>query len=140
MQLLLINKDALQVNETLSRAGSMIEQWTGPSVQKESLKVFFLVLQVCHYLTAGQVCITKSRIISLLSYDFEKGDCINSNIMMFFVGQNDLFHSLTIMLGHFIYVYLCFIYMEMMSLTRFMSSDLDVYPPSNRPTYLLNSL
>ncbi|XP_060570323.1 MAU2 chromatid cohesion factor homolog [Ruditapes philippinarum] len=53
--LLLINRDALQVNETLSRAGSMIEQWTGPSVQKESLKVFFLVLQVCHYLTAGQV-------------------------------------------------------------------------------------
>lgn len=55
-QLLLIKKDAVQVNETLSRAGAMIEQWTGPAVQKESLKVFFLVLQVCHYLTAGQVC------------------------------------------------------------------------------------
>lgn len=54
-QLLLINRDAVQVNETLSKAGSMIEQWTGPGVQKESLKVFFLVLQVCHYLSAGQV-------------------------------------------------------------------------------------
>lgn len=53
--LLLISKDAVQVNETLSKAGSMIEQWTGASVQKESLKVFFLVLQVCHYLSAGQV-------------------------------------------------------------------------------------
>lgn len=36
-------------------SGAMIEQWTGPAVQKESSKVFFLVLQVCHYLTAGQV-------------------------------------------------------------------------------------
>ncbi|XP_052797100.1 MAU2 chromatid cohesion factor homolog [Mya arenaria] len=53
--LLLISKDAVQVNETLSRAGSMIETWTGHAVQKESLKVFFLVLQVCHYLAAGQV-------------------------------------------------------------------------------------
>ncbi|KAH3834324.1 MAU2 chromatid cohesion factor homolog isoform X2 [Dreissena polymorpha] len=53
--LLLINRDAVQVNETLSRAGMMIDQWTGAAVQQESLKVFFLVLQVCHYLSAGQV-------------------------------------------------------------------------------------
>ena len=56
-QLLLIDKKPVQVNETLSRASQLIEQWQGPAVQKESLKVFFLVLQVSHYLTAGQVLI-----------------------------------------------------------------------------------
>lgn len=53
--LLLIDKKPVQVNETLSKASQLIEQWQGPAVQKESLKVFFLVLQVSHYLTAGQV-------------------------------------------------------------------------------------
>ena len=56
-QLLLIDKKPVQVNETLSKASQLIEQWQGPAVQKESLKVFFLVLQVSHYLTAGQVVI-----------------------------------------------------------------------------------
>ena len=55
LQLLLVDKKAVQVNETLSKAGTLIEQWHGPAVQKESLKVFFLVLQVSHYLTSGQV-------------------------------------------------------------------------------------
>ena len=55
VKLLLVDKKAVQVNETLSKAGTLIEQWHGPAVQKESLKVFFLVLQVSHYLTSGQV-------------------------------------------------------------------------------------
>ena len=44
------------VHTVLGHAGSAIEQWSTASVhQKESLKVFFLVLQVCHYLMCGQV-------------------------------------------------------------------------------------
>ena len=55
IQLLLIDKKTSDVHDTLSTAGSLIETYNGQPVQKESLKVFFLVLQVCHYLMAGQV-------------------------------------------------------------------------------------
>lgn len=63
--LLLVDKKAVQVNETLSKAGTLIEQWHGPAVQKESLKVFFLVLQVSHYLTSGQVKSVKQALKQL---------------------------------------------------------------------------
>ncbi|CAG2243177.1 MAU2 [Mytilus edulis] len=39
----------------LSLRSSLIDTYNGPTIQKESLKVFFLILQVCHYLMAGQV-------------------------------------------------------------------------------------
>ena len=56
LQLLLIDKKLPEVHDVLSAAGAQIEHWTHPSqAQKEALKVFFLVLQVCHYLMAGQV-------------------------------------------------------------------------------------
>lgn len=63
--LLLINRDAVHVNETLFKAGAMIEQWKGAAVHKESLKVFFLVLQVCHYLSVGQVKSVKTALKQL---------------------------------------------------------------------------
>ncbi|XP_065168377.1 MAU2 chromatid cohesion factor homolog [Atheta coriaria] len=53
--LLLIDKKVLDVQPVLNQAGSLIEQWSGGVYQKEYLKVYFLVLQVCHYLMAGQV-------------------------------------------------------------------------------------
>ncbi|XP_022329171.1 MAU2 chromatid cohesion factor homolog [Crassostrea virginica] len=53
--LLLIAKKTTEVHETLSAAGQFIEAYSGTPLQKESLKVFFFVLQVCHYLMAGQV-------------------------------------------------------------------------------------
>lgn len=56
LQLLLIAKKTTEVHETLSAAGQFIEAYSGTPLQKESLKVFFFVLQVCHYLMAGQVC------------------------------------------------------------------------------------
>ena len=56
-QLLLINKNLSEVHGVLSSAGAEIEKWSTASVsQKESLKVFFLVLQVYHFMMAGQVC------------------------------------------------------------------------------------
>ena len=55
-KVLLVERKLADVHEVLGQAGNAIEQWAAPSVhQKESLKVFFLVLQVCHYLMCGQV-------------------------------------------------------------------------------------
>ncbi|XP_059474797.1 MAU2 chromatid cohesion factor homolog isoform X2 [Neocloeon triangulifer] len=53
--LLLIDKKFQDVNQLLAQAGHLVDSWTGSQHQKEYLKVFFLVLQVCHYLLAGQV-------------------------------------------------------------------------------------
>ena len=60
LQLLLIDKKLKDVHSVLSATGGQIEA-LGPSVaHKESLKVFFLVLQVCHYLMGGQVNTTSA--------------------------------------------------------------------------------
>lgn len=53
--LLLIDKKLQEVQPVLNQAGHLVETWTGSLYQKEYLKVYFLVLQVCHYLMAGQV-------------------------------------------------------------------------------------
>ena len=53
--LLLIDRKLSDVASVLSQSGHLIETWTGSVHQKEYLKVFFLVLQVCHYLLIGQV-------------------------------------------------------------------------------------
>lgn len=54
--LLMIDRKLQEVHQVLTLAGQLVEAWPGSSTsQKEALKVFFLVLQVCHYLTAGQV-------------------------------------------------------------------------------------
>ncbi|PNF35489.1 MAU2 chromatid cohesion factor-like protein [Cryptotermes secundus] len=53
--LLLIDKKFQEVHPLLNQAGHLVDGWQGNQFQKEYLKVFFLVLQVCHYLMAGQV-------------------------------------------------------------------------------------
>ncbi|GFT75139.1 MAU2 chromatid cohesion factor homolog [Nephila pilipes] len=53
--LLMIDRKLQEVHQVLTLAGQLVEAWQGSTAQKEALKVFFLVLQVCHYLTAGQV-------------------------------------------------------------------------------------
>ncbi|CAG9772147.1 unnamed protein product [Ceutorhynchus assimilis] len=53
--LLLIDKKHQDVQPVLNQAGHLIEAWTGTAYQREYLKVYFLVLQVCHYLMGGQV-------------------------------------------------------------------------------------
>ncbi|EZA56933.1 hypothetical protein DMN91_001333 [Ooceraea biroi] len=53
--LLLIDKKFTEVHPLLNSAGHHVENWQGSPHQKEYLKVYFLVLQVCHYLMAGQV-------------------------------------------------------------------------------------
>lgn len=42
-----------QLVDTLAAAGNLLEAWQGDSSRKEALKVFFLVLQVCHHLNKG---------------------------------------------------------------------------------------
>ncbi|KAL5005286.1 hypothetical protein ScPMuIL_018742 [Solemya velum] len=61
----LVDKKIDSVHDTLTQAGVMIENFPGLPVQKESLKVFFLVLQVSHYLMAGQVKSVKPALKSL---------------------------------------------------------------------------
>lgn len=53
--LLMIEKRINQVHPVLNLAGQLVESWQGNVHLKEALKVFFLVLQVCHHLNAGQV-------------------------------------------------------------------------------------
>lgn len=53
--LLLIDKKFTEVHPLLTSANHHVENWQGSPHQKEYLKVYFLVLQVCHYLMAGQV-------------------------------------------------------------------------------------
>ncbi|XP_077514835.1 mau2 sister chromatid cohesion factor [Amblyomma americanum] len=53
--LLMVDRKLPEVHQVLSQAGQLVEAWQGSTQHKEALKVFFLVLQVCHYLSAGQV-------------------------------------------------------------------------------------
>ncbi|XP_015225113.1 PREDICTED: MAU2 chromatid cohesion factor homolog [Cyprinodon variegatus] len=53
--LLLMERKLGEVHPLLSLCGTIVENWQGNPIQKESLRVFFLVLQVTHYLDAGQV-------------------------------------------------------------------------------------
>ncbi|CAH0552140.1 unnamed protein product [Brassicogethes aeneus] len=53
--LLLISKQLHEVQPLLNQAGHLVETWTGAAYQKEYLKVYFLVLQVCHYIMGGQI-------------------------------------------------------------------------------------
>uniref|UniRef100_A0A673AKF3 MAU2 chromatid cohesion factor homolog n=1 Tax=Sphaeramia orbicularis TaxID=375764 RepID=A0A673AKF3_9TELE len=53
--LLLMERKLSEVHPLLSLCGTIVENWQGNPIQKESLRVFFLVLQVTHYLDAGQV-------------------------------------------------------------------------------------
>ncbi|XP_052743879.1 MAU2 chromatid cohesion factor homolog isoform X1 [Bicyclus anynana] len=55
VMLLLIDKKIQEVLPLLNQAGHLVETWAGSPHQKEYLKVFYFVLQVCHYLMAGQV-------------------------------------------------------------------------------------
>ncbi|XP_014603570.1 PREDICTED: MAU2 chromatid cohesion factor homolog [Polistes canadensis] len=57
---LLIDKQFTEVHALLNSAGHHVENWQGSSYQKEYLKVYYLVLQVCHFLMAGQVNSVKS--------------------------------------------------------------------------------
>ncbi|EEC13760.1 conserved hypothetical protein [Ixodes scapularis] len=53
--LLMVDRKLSEVHQVLNQAGQLVEAWQGSMHHKEALKVFFLVLQVCHYLSAGQV-------------------------------------------------------------------------------------
>lgn len=60
LQLLLMERKLQEVHPLLTLCGQIVENWQGNPIQKESLRVFFLVLQVTHYLDAGQVRATFS--------------------------------------------------------------------------------
>ncbi|KAG7247388.1 hypothetical protein CRUP_003151, partial [Coryphaenoides rupestris] len=52
--LMLMERKLSEVHPLLTLCGTIVENWQGNPIQKESLRVFFLILQVTHYLDAGQ--------------------------------------------------------------------------------------
>ena len=58
----MIARRLTEVHPVLTLAGQLVESWQGNLQMKEALKVFFLVLQVCHHLNAGQVCLFNKSI------------------------------------------------------------------------------
>ncbi|KAM7379217.1 hypothetical protein PAMP_004782 [Pampus punctatissimus] len=60
LALLLMERKLSEVHPLLTLCGTIVEKWQGNPIQKESLRVFFLVLQVTHYLDAGQVTVMHS--------------------------------------------------------------------------------
>lgn len=59
---LMIDQKLTEGGQVLNVAGQLVESWQGDPRQKENLKVFFLVLQVCHHLNSGQVKSVKSSL------------------------------------------------------------------------------
>lgn len=59
---LMIDRKLTEGGQVLNVAGQLVESWQGDPRQKENLKVFFLVLQVCHHLNSGQVKSVKSSL------------------------------------------------------------------------------
>ncbi|KAK3867780.1 hypothetical protein Pcinc_026791 [Petrolisthes cinctipes] len=55
MVFLLEGRGGVEVQALLSQANQSVEQYNGPQGQKEHLRVFYLVLMVCHNLNSGQV-------------------------------------------------------------------------------------
>ncbi|KAK8754548.1 hypothetical protein OTU49_016680 [Cherax quadricarinatus] len=55
MVMLLEGRGAAEVQTLLAQANQKVEQYNGPQGQKEHLRVFYLVLLVCHNLNSGQV-------------------------------------------------------------------------------------
>lgn len=53
--MLMVDRRFNEVRQVLIQAQQLLEAWQGNTFLKESLKVFFLTLQVCHHLNAGQV-------------------------------------------------------------------------------------
>lgn len=65
-----------EVHPLLTLCGQIVENWQGNPIQKESLRVFFLVLQVTHYLDAGQVCASSTSYSSHIERTGEKDYCL----------------------------------------------------------------
>ncbi|XP_050721504.1 MAU2 chromatid cohesion factor homolog isoform X1 [Eriocheir sinensis] len=55
MVMLLEGRGAVEIQTLLNQANQSVEQYNGAQGQKEHLRVFYLVLLVCHNLNSGQV-------------------------------------------------------------------------------------
>lgn len=63
--ILMIERKTVDVLNLLNNAGNIIDNSIPNPHQKEYLKVFFLVLQVCYYLALGQVKTVKPSLKQL---------------------------------------------------------------------------
>ncbi|XP_054160592.1 MAU2 chromatid cohesion factor homolog [Oppia nitens] len=87
---LMIDKRLTEVHPVLSLAGQLVETWNGNLQMKEALKVYFLVLQVCHHLNAGQVKSVKPC-LKLLQQSIQSITAYHSEDDYVNVNPNELF-------------------------------------------------
>lgn len=65
MVLLLQGQNSQEADHVLAQIGPALEQYSGSFHQKEHLRVFYLVLYVCHHLSSGQVKTVKPALKQL---------------------------------------------------------------------------
>jgi len=65
MVLLLGGRNSQEADHMLAQMGQAVEQYSGTIPQKEHLRVFYLVLFVCHHLESGQVKTVKPALKQL---------------------------------------------------------------------------
>lgn len=108
---LMIDKRINEVHPVLNLAGQLVESWQGNVHLKEALKVFFLVLQVCHHLNAGQVKSVRPSLkllqqsiqnITATSFHLDDGKCFLLFYFFIFFGYSKFIHYLNIFF-HFIF-------------------------------------
>ncbi|CAG2103896.1 unnamed protein product [Medioppia subpectinata] len=87
---LMIDRRLSEVHPVLSLAGQLVETWNGNLQMKEALKVYFLVLQVCHHLNAGQVKSVKPC-LKLLQQSIQSITAYHSEDDYVNVNPNDMF-------------------------------------------------
>jgi len=86
----MIDRRLTEVHPVLSLAGQLVETWNGNLQMKEALKVYFLVLQVCHHLNAGQVKSVKPC-LKLLQQSIQSITAYHSEDDYVNVNPNDMF-------------------------------------------------
>lgn len=116
----MIDKRINEVHPVLNLAGQLVESWQGNVHLKEALKVFFLVLQVCHHLNAGQVKSVRPSLkllqqsiqnITATSFHLDDGKCF-----LLFFGYSKFIHYLNIFFSfHFFSIIITTEYMSLNS-------------------------
>lgn len=83
--------------QVLTLAGQLVESWHGNVLQKEALKIFFLILQVCHHLNAGQVksvkpClkILQTAIQTITTYHPDSNQSVNPHDMFMWMSKDHM--------------------------------------------------
>ncbi|XP_053207174.1 MAU2 chromatid cohesion factor homolog [Panonychus citri] len=89
--MLLIGRSYVDAHTAISLAQQLLESWQGNNQQKESLTVFFLILQVCHHLNAGKAKSAKSP-LKILQHSIQNLSTFDSKSLTFSMTDESGFH------------------------------------------------